>query len=84
MKNPVVTYALLRLGVFAVTLSLLLLIRFNAYFATVISAAVALSVSLLLFSKQRNAASTYIYESRNKAKDKDSDVEDSATDGDDR
>ena len=78
------TYALLRLGVFAISLGLMLLIGYNAYLATVIAAAVALSLSLLLFSKQRNAASTYLYESRNKARDKDSDVEDSATDGDDR
>jgi hypothetical protein len=84
VKNPVVTYALLRLGVFAISLGLMLLIGYNAYLATVIAAAVALSLSLLLFSKQRNAASTYLYESRNKARDKDSDVEDSATDGDDR
>jgi len=79
-----VTYALLRLGVFAISLGLMLLIGYNAYLATVIAAAIALSLSLLLFSKQRNAASTYLYESRNKARDKDSDVEDSATDGDDR
>ena len=78
------TYALLRLGVFAISLGLMLLIGYNAYLATVIAAAIALSLSLLLFSKQRNAASTYLYESRNKARDKDSDVEDSATDGDDR
>ena len=83
MKNPVVTYALLRLGTFVVAIFVLLLIGFNGYLATIIAAALALSVSLLFFTKQRNAASTYIYENRNKAKDADSQTEDSLN-GDDR
>lgn len=76
MKNPVVIYALLRLGTFAVALSVMLLIGFNAYLATILAAAIALSVSLLLFTKQRNAASTHIYENRNKTNDGDAEVED--------
>ncbi|MFM6963436.1 MAG: DUF4229 domain-containing protein [Micrococcales bacterium] len=76
MKNPVVIYSLLRLGTFAVALGLLWLIGFNVYLATILAAAIALSVSLLLFTKQRNAASTHIYENRNKSRDADAAVED--------
>ena len=84
MKNPVVIYALLRLGTFAIVLSALLLLQFNGYFAALVAAALTLSISLLFFTKQRNEASTYIYENRNKQKDSDAKLEDSKLDGDDR
>lgn len=82
MKNPWVTYVLLRVGTFAVGLAIMLLIGFNVYIATILAAMIALSISLLLFSKQRNAVSTKIYESRNRIKDADADVEDELSDRD--
>lgn len=84
MKKPWVIYTLLRLGVFFVALSLMLLLGYNAYVATGLAAVLALAISLLFFGRQRNAASTALYEARNKNKDADAEVEDSKLgDGDD-
>ncbi|MEN9714141.1 MAG: hypothetical protein RLZZ164_805 [Actinomycetota bacterium] len=84
MNKAWLIYTLLRLGVFAVALSIMLLLGYNPYVATGLAAIVALSISLLFFGKQRNAASTALYESRNKNKDADAEVEDAKlADGDD-
>lgn len=71
-----VIYALLRLGVFVVSIVILLAIGFNWLIGTILASVFALSISLLAFGKQRNAASTHIFESRNKSQDRDGDVED--------
>ena len=80
MKNPWIKYLVLRLGTFLVFLGGMLALRFDAYFSTFVAAAMALSLSLLFFSKQRDAVSKSIYEARNKKNDKDSDHEDGAID----
>ena len=80
MKNPWIKYLVLRIGTFLVILGGMLALRFDAYFSTFIAATMALALSLLFFSKQRDAVSKSIYEARNKKNDKDSDHEDSTID----
>ena len=80
MKNPWIKYLSLRLGTFFVILGGMLALGFDAYFSTFVAAAMALALSLLFFSKQRDAVSKSIYDARNKKNDKDSDHEDSAID----
>lgn len=76
MKNPWVRFLLLRLGTFLLILAIMLTLRFDPYFSSIIAAILALSISLIFFSKQRDEVSKSIYESRNKKSDKDSDHED--------
>ncbi len=71
---------MLRLGTFLVILGGMLALQFDAYFSTFVAAAMALALSLLFFSNQRDAVSKSIYEARNKKNDKDSDHEDGAVD----
>ena len=71
---------MLRLGTFLVILGGMLALRFDPSFSTLIAAVMALAVSLLFFSKQRDAVSKSIYEARNKKNDKDSEHEDGAID----
>lgn len=78
MKNPIVIYSLIRLGIFAVILAVLLWIGFDGIYSTFIAAALALAISLFFFDKQRNAASAKLYEKMNQKdqRDKDSAIED--------
>ena len=78
MKNPWVKYLLLRVGTFLAILTIMLVLRFDPFFSTVIAATLALAISLIFFGKQRDAVSKSIYESRNKKNDSDSDHEDQA------
>lgn len=80
MKNPWVKYLVLRIGTFAALLAVLLLLRFDPFFASAIAAVLALAISLIFFSKQRDAVSAAIYRARNKKNDSDTDAEDSASD----
>lgn len=80
MKNPWLTYILIRLGIFVAILAIMLAFQFDPFFAALIAAVVSLSISLIFFSKQRNAVSEAIYKKTMKNKvegieDKDSDVE---------
>ena len=77
MKNPWVRFLLLRLGTFLLILAIMLLMRFDPYFSSIISAVLALAISLIFFDKQRDEVSKSIYEARNKKNDSDSDHEDS-------
>lgn len=78
MKNPWLTYALLRIGTFAVILTVFLLLQFDPFYATFISAILALAISLIFFNKQRDEVSKAIYEKRHAERDKDSKTEDEA------
>ena len=82
MKNPVLKYALIRLAIFVGILALLLIIGFDPYFSTFVAAALALAISLVFLSKQRNAASSSIYKKVHSADDRDADsvTEDEALD----
>ena len=57
MKNPWISYTLLRLGMFFGIFFAFLLLNFNPYFAAIIAAVVSFSLSLLLLDRQRNALS---------------------------
>jgi len=78
MKNPVVAYALARIGVFAGILTVLLLLGFNGIYSTFIAAALALAISLLFMGKLRDAASSKVY-ARVK-RDKEEGIEDADSD----
>lgn len=80
MKNPWINYLLIRIGTFAGILTILLLLQLDPFFSSMIAAVLALAISLLFFSKQREAVSTAIYESRLKKNDKDTDAEDQIAD----
>jgi hypothetical protein len=80
MKNPWLLYALARLGVFAVLLTILLLVGFNGYYSVAIAAVLSLAFSLIFLNKQRQALSQSIYDRVQKNKvdgidDADSDLE---------
>ena len=80
MKNPWLLYTLARLGVFAVILTILLLVGFNGYYSVAIAAVLSLAFSLIFLNKQRQALSQSIYDRVQKNKvdgidDADSDLE---------
>lgn len=57
MKNPWLSYSLIRLGLFFGLFFLLLLLDFNPFFSAIIAAAVSFAFSLVFLDKQRNAMS---------------------------
>ena len=60
MKNPWLTYTLIRLGLFFGIFWGLLLISFNPFFAAIIAAGTSFAISLLFLDKARNALSTSV------------------------
>lgn len=78
MKNPWLLYTLLRVGTFVVLLAIMLALKFDPFYATFISAVLALAISLIFFNKQRDAVSKSIYEKRHAQPDVDSTTEDQA------
>lgn len=80
MNNPWVKYLVLRIGTFAAFLTVMLLLQFDPFFASATAAVLALAISLIFFSKQRDAVSRAFYEVRNKKNDSDTDAEDLAGD----
>lgn len=76
MKKPLLVYTLLRLGTFAVILTVFLVLQFDPFYATFIAAVLALAISLIFFNKQRDQVSKAIYEKRHAERDKDSKTED--------
>lgn len=76
MKTPWLAYALLRIGTFAVFLTIMLILQFDPFYAAFISAILALAISLIFFNKQRDAVSKSIYEKRHAERDSDSKTED--------
>jgi hypothetical protein len=76
VKNPWLNYLLIRIGTFAGILTILLLLQLDPFFSSMIAAVLALAISLLFFSKQREAVSKAIYEARFKKNDNDTDAED--------
>jgi hypothetical protein len=81
MNNPLVAYALARIGVFAVSLAALLLLGFNGLYATCIATAVAFAFSLVFLRKQRETAAKDLYgkvkrDAEQGIRDKDTEAED--------
>ncbi|MFB2554360.1 DUF4229 domain-containing protein [Herbiconiux liangxiaofengii] len=87
-------YTLIRLGVFAVVLALLLLLQLEPWIAAVIAAIISLCISIIFLRKPREAASRTLFEARQNrgqaaspapaAGREDEDVEDDAVDRTDR
>jgi len=71
MKNPIVVYFLARIGIFVVTLAILVGIfpGQDWFFAALFAAAISFALSVLLLRKQRDAFSTYIYEQSQRRRD---------------
>lgn len=80
MKNPWLKYTLLRVGTFVVLLAIMLVLKFDPFYATFIAAILALAISLIFFNKQRDEVSKAIYEKRHAERDNDSKTEDEALD----
>ena len=75
-KNPLLKFVLVRLAVFAGLFAAMMLLQFDPFFSAVVAAVLALSISLIFFSKQRDEASTAVYEWTRRRGDKDSTAED--------
>lgn len=60
MKNPWLSYSILRLGLFAVPFGLLLAFDFNPYFSAIIAASISFALSLVFLDKQRRAMSEQV------------------------
>jgi hypothetical protein len=60
MKNPWLSYSILRLGLFALVFWGFLSMDFNPFFAAVIAAAVSFAISLVFLDKQRKSMSEQI------------------------
>jgi uncharacterized membrane protein len=78
MKNPWLSYSLLRLGLFALLLWLLLALDFNPFFAAIIAAVVSFAISLIFLDRQRKAMSEQVV--KKLARDKDGTYADSESD----
>ncbi len=81
MKNPLVVYALARIGVFGISLAALLLLGFDGIYATCVATAVAFAFSLIFLRKQRETAAKDLYgkakrDAEQGMRDKDTDAED--------
>ena len=80
MKKHWLVYIAARLGVFALVLTIFMIIGFGWLYSTLIAAALSLAFSLIFLSKQREALSSDIYNRVKKNKevgidDADSDLE---------
>ena len=60
MKNPWLSYSILRLGLFALVFWGFLSLDFNPFFAAVIAAGVSFAISLIFLDKQRKSMSEQV------------------------
>jgi predicted Co/Zn/Cd cation transporter (cation efflux family) len=85
VKKLWLIYISARIGLFALFLTIFLLLGFDGIYSAVIAGVLALAVSLVFLQKQRDALSIEIYKRNNRDKfsgvpDKDADVENSILD----
>jgi len=85
VKKLWLIYISARIGLFALFLTIFLLLGFEGIYSAVIAGVLALAVSLVFLQKQRDALSIEIYKRNNRDKfsgvpDKDADVENSILD----
>ena len=78
MKKLWLVFISARIGLFALFLTVFLLLGFDGIYSAVIAGVLALAVSLVFLTKQRDALSTEIY--RRTRKDKNSGVPDTDAD----
>ncbi|MEY4310869.1 MAG: hypothetical protein RLZ71_795 [Actinomycetota bacterium] len=76
MKKSWILYIVARVLVFALPLTILLVLGFNAYYSTGIAAIIGLALSVLLLSRWRSALSEEIYNRVNKRESADTKAED--------
>ena len=57
MKNPWLSYSLIRLGLFFSLFLALMALNFNPFFAAIIAASVSFAISLVFLDRQRKALS---------------------------
>lgn len=60
MKNPWLSYSLLRLGLFFGLFFILLALQFNPFFSAIIAASVSFAISLIFLDKQRKQMSAAV------------------------
>lgn len=76
-----ITYSLIRLGIFAAVITVLLVLRVEPWIAAIIAAVVGLCVAYIFFRPQREAVARSFWEFRNsEQRDADSDAENDALD----
>lgn len=80
MKNPWISYSLIRLGLFFGVFLALIALQFNTFFAAIIAATVSFAISLVFLDRQRKAMSQSVAEklARNSSgtyEDKENDLE---------
>ncbi|MFT4796193.1 DUF4229 domain-containing protein [Candidatus Aquiluna sp. IMCC13023] len=80
MKNPWLSYTLIRLSLFFGVFLALIALQFNTFFAAIIAAAVSFAISLVFLDRQRKAMSQSVAEklARNTSgtyEDKENDLE---------
>lgn len=75
-------FVMIRLGLFAGILAIMLALGFDPFFSAMIAALVGLSLSLLFFNKQRAAMSESIERWVNRKKSKDEFAEDGEPESD--
>jgi hypothetical protein len=78
MKNPWLSYTLIRLGLFFGLFLLLLGLSFNPFFAAIIAASISFAISLLFLDSQRRAMSAAVSEKL--ARNKDGSYDDAESD----
>jgi len=62
MKNPVAKYFVLRIGLFALTLAIIMIFVKDWLLAAVFAAIISFSLSLIFLRKQRDAMSIHLHE----------------------
>lgn len=78
MKNPWLSYTLIRLGLFFGIFFVMLLLDFNPFYAAIIAASVSFAISLVFLDRQRKAMSEQV--SKKLARNKDGSYEDPESD----
>jgi L-lactate permease len=78
VKNPWLSYTLIRLGMFFALFWILLAVNFNPYFSAIIAAVVSFAISLIFLDKQRNALSESV--SRKLSRDQEGSYKDEESD----
>jgi uncharacterized membrane protein YccC len=82
VKNPWLSYVLIRLGLFFGVFFVLLLLQFNPFFAAIIAAAVSFAIALVFLDRQRDAMSEAV--SRKLARDNSGRYQDDLSSEEDR
>lgn len=61
MKNPWIVFIAARIGLFALFLTIMLILGFDGIYSALVAGALALAVSLVFLQRQRDALSAELY-----------------------